>query len=197
MNFFDNFQDTFFLLLSCFAIVSSLGVVLLPNLVYAAFLLGGVLVCVAAIFLLLNADFIAAAQILLYVGAINVLILFAIMLVKSQVDASSETPACGAAGFQATISSTDGVKAGLSFSLFLLLSQSIVSTPWLTSPFVAVTDSVSLIGRHIFSDFLLPFELVSILLLVALVGAIILARREQLAKMSTNLGDSYTEIVNK
>jgi len=193
MNFFDNFQDTFFLLLSCFAIVSSLGVVLLPNLVYAAFLLGGVLVCVAAIFLLLNADFIAAAQILLYVGAINVLILFAIMLVKSQVDASSETPA----GFQATISSTDGVKAGLSFSLFLLLSQSIVSTPWLTSPFVAVTDSVSLIGRHIFSDFLLPFELVSILLLVALVGAIILARREQLAKMSTNLGDSYTEIVNK
>jgi NAD(P)H-quinone oxidoreductase subunit 6 len=191
MNFFDNFQDTFFLLLSCFAIVSSLGVVLLPNLVYAAFLLGGVLVCVAAIFLLLNADFIAAAQILLYVGAINVLILFAIMLVKSQVDASSETGQL--VPFSVTVG-TDLGKAGLSFSLFLLLGQSIVSTPWLTSPFVAVTDSVSLIGRHIFSDFLLPFELVSILLLVALVGAIILARREQLAKMST---DSYTEIVNK
>jgi len=182
MNFFTSFQDIFFLFLSSIAIISSLGVILLPNLVYAAFLLGAVLVCVAAIFLLLNADFIAAAQILLYVGAINVLILFAIMLVKSNVDPSPEAPT----GFQAA----DGVKAGLSFSLFLVLGQSIDSTPWLTSPFVAVTDSVSLIGRHIFSDFLLPFELVSILLLVALVGAIILARREQLAKMST-------EIVNK
>lgn len=182
MDFFSNFQDTFFLFLSCVAIISSLGVILLPNLVYAAFLLGGVLVCVAAIFLLLNADFIAAAQILLYVGAINVLILFAIMLVKSNVESSVEAPV--------TSQVTNGVKAGLSFSLFLLLGQSILSTPWLTSPFVAVTDSVSLIGRHIFSDFLLPFELVSVLLLVALVGAIILARREQLAKIST-------EIVNK
>ena len=182
MNFFANIQDTFFFFLSCVAIVSSLGVILLPNLVYAAFLLGGVLVCVAAIFLLLNADFIAAAQILLYVGAVNVLILFAIMLVKSNAESSSEIQE----GFQAP----NAIKAVISFSLFLLLGQSIVSTPWLTSPFVAVTDSVSLIGRHIFSDFLLPFELVSVLLLVALVGAIILARREQLAKMST-------EIVNK
>jgi len=182
MNLFDNFQDTIFLFLSSIAIISSLGVILLSNLVYAAFLLGGVLVCVAAIFLLLNADFIAAAQVLLYVGAINVLILFAIMLVQSNGDASSVTDE----GFTAS----HGIKAVLSFGLFLLLSQSIVSTPWLTSPFVAVTDSVSLIGRHIFSDFLLPFELVSILLLVALVGAIILARREQLAELST-------QIVNK
>jgi NAD(P)H-quinone oxidoreductase subunit 6 len=85
---------------------------------------------------------------------------------------------------------TNAIKALLSLSLFVVLGQNITSTPWLTSPFVAVNDSVSIIGRHIFSDFLLPFELVSILLLVALVGAIILARREQLSKMST-------EIVNK
>jgi len=182
MNFFDNIQDTFFLFLSVVAIISSLGVILLPNLVYAAFLLGVVLVCVAAVFLLLNADFIAAAQILLYVGAINILILFAIMLVKSNVDTSIPD--------SKEVQATNAVKAGLSFSLFLLIEQNIVSTPWLTSPLVAVTDSVSVIGRHIFSDFLLPFELVSILLLVALVGAIILARREQLSKMST-------EIVNK
>jgi NAD(P)H-quinone oxidoreductase subunit 6 len=167
MNFFDNIQDTFFLFLSVVAIISSLGVILLPNLVYAAFLLGVVLVCVAAVFLLLNAD---------------ILILFAIMLVKSNVDTSIPD--------SKEVQATNAVKAGLSFSLFLLIGQNIVSTPWLTSPLVAVTDSVSVIGRHIFSDFLLPFELVSILLLVALVGAIILARREQLSKMST-------EIVNK
>jgi len=88
MNLFDSIQDSFFVFLSVVAIAGSLGVVLLPNLVYSAFLLGGVLVCIAAMFLLLNADFIAAAQVLLYVGAINVLILFAIMLVKRNTEAS-------------------------------------------------------------------------------------------------------------
>ncbi len=175
-----DFQDTFFLLLSCLAILSSLGVVLLPNLVYAAFLLGGVLVCVAAIFLLLNADFIAAAQILLYVGAINVLILFAIMLVKSNIDMTTLENSEG-------LQFTNGLKGVLLLVLFLLLGKSILSTPWLTSPFVAVNDSVSLIGRHIFSDFLLSFELVSVLLLVALVGAIVLARLEPIAGMNTEM----------
>ena len=79
------------------------------------------------------------------------------------------------------------LKAGLSLGLFLLLGNTILSTQWLTSPFVAVPNSVQFIGRHIFSDFLLPFELVSILLLVALIGAVILARREQLAKMTTEI----------
>lgn len=134
-----NFQDTFFLVLSCIAVISSLGVILLPNLVYAAFLLGAVLVCVAAIFLLLNADFIAAAQILLYVGAINVLILFAIMLVRSNVNTTSE--------ISTGSKMTNAIKALLSLSLFVVLGQNITSTPWLTSPFVAVNDSVSIIGR--------------------------------------------------
>jgi NAD(P)H-quinone oxidoreductase subunit 6 len=184
MNLFDSIQDSFFVFLSVVAIGGSLGVVLLPNLVYSAFLLGGVLVCIAAMFLLLNADFIAAAQVLLYVGAINVLILFAIMLVKRNTEASEETLS------ESKVTPENAVKAGLSLSLFILLSNTILSTQWLTSPFVAVPNSVQFIGRHIFSDFLLPFELVSILLLVALIGAIILARREQLAKMTT-------EIVNK
>jgi NAD(P)H-quinone oxidoreductase subunit 6 len=184
MNLFDSIQDSFFVFLSVVAIAGSLGVVLLPNLVYSAFLLGRVLVCIAAMFLLLNADFIAAAQVLLYVGAINVLILFAIMLVKRNIEASDSLEA------ESKVNSENAVKAGLSLGLFILLGNTILSTQWLTSPFVAVPNSVQFIGRHIFSDFLLPFELVSILLLVALIGAIILARREQLAKMTT-------EIVNK
>jgi NAD(P)H-quinone oxidoreductase subunit 6 len=182
MNFFENIQNISFFLLSLVAIIGSLGVVLLPNLVYAAFLLGAVLVCIAAIFLLLNADFIAAAQILLYVGAINILILFAIMLVKSNIDASAGASLKKESG----ISPLKLLKGSLSLSLFFLLGKTIFSTAWLTSPFVGVTDSVSIIGRHIFSDFLLPFELVSLLLLVALIGAIILARREQLSKITTN-----------
>lgn len=186
MNLFDSIQDSFFVFLSVVAIAGSLGVVLLPNLVYSAFLLGGVLVCIAAMFLLLNADFIAAAQVLLYVGAINVLILFAIMLVKRNTEASDSLEAESKVTSVNSVNPENAVKAGLSLGLFILLGNTILSTQWLTSPFVAVPNSVQFIGRHIFSDFLLPFELVSILLLVALIGAVILARREQLAKMTTD-----------
>jgi NAD(P)H-quinone oxidoreductase subunit 6 len=192
MNLFDSIQDSFFVFLSVVAIAGSLGVVLLPNLVYSAFLLGGVLVCIAAMFLLLNADFIAAAQVLLYVGAINVLILFAIMLVKRNTEASDSLDSVHRNTENAVSVS---LKAGLSLGLFFLLGNTILSTQWLTSPFVAVPNSVQFIGRHIFSDFLLPFELVSILLLVALIGAVILARREQLAKMT--IMEQTIEIVNK
>jgi NADH:ubiquinone oxidoreductase subunit 6 (subunit J) len=64
------------------AIGFALGVVWAPNIVYSGFLLGGVFLSMAGLYLLLNADFVAAAQVLIYVGAVNVLILFAIMLVN-------------------------------------------------------------------------------------------------------------------
>jgi NAD(P)H-quinone oxidoreductase subunit 6 len=73
-----------FVALSAAVAIGALGVVLLPNIVYSAFLLGGVFLSVAGLYLLLNASFVAAAQVLVYVGAVNVLILFAIMLVNKQ-----------------------------------------------------------------------------------------------------------------
>ena len=73
-----------FLILGAIIILGSLGVVLLGNIVYSAFLLGGVFMAVAGLYLLLNASFVAAAQVLVYVGAVNVLILFAIMLVNKK-----------------------------------------------------------------------------------------------------------------
>ncbi|MFN9643630.1 MAG: NADH-quinone oxidoreductase subunit J, partial [Cyanobacteriota bacterium] len=73
-----------FLILAATIVLGSLGVVLHSNIVYSAFLLGGVFLAVAGIYLLLNASFVAAAQVLVYVGAVNVLILFAIMLVNKK-----------------------------------------------------------------------------------------------------------------
>lgn len=174
-----NTSDISFTVLSIIAIISSLGVVCLPNLVYSAFLLGAVLFSFAGFYLLLNADFLAAAQILLYVGAINILILFAIMLVKNNFS-SDWNKNEKKSSIWITL-----IKGVFTIGLFLLLAQTINATSWLSPPFVAVTDSVYVIGRHIFSDFLLPFELISVLLLVALIGAVILARREQLSKMKT------------
>ena len=64
-----------FLVLSSVIVLGALGVVLLSNIVYSAFLLGGVFLAVAGLYLLLNASFVAAAQVLVYVGAVNVLIM--------------------------------------------------------------------------------------------------------------------------
>jgi NAD(P)H-quinone oxidoreductase subunit 6 len=158
-------------ILSLMMIGSALGVVLLENIVYSAFLLGGVLISIAGLYLLLNADFVAAAQVLIYVGAVNVLILFAIMLVNKQ---ETYTPVTRRWVRRAAT-------ALVCLGLFALLSGSILQTPWAISTDRTVPFSSAVaIGEHFFSDFLLPFELASVLLLMALIGAVVLARREYL-----------------
>ena len=149
-------------------LTGALGVILLPSIVYAAFLLGGVLGGVACLYILLNADFLGAAQLLIYVGAINILILFAIMLINPQTDSSRE----GASRL------TSVSAAGVSGLLAVGFLQVILQTPWATPSIRIEANPLPILGGHLFGDFLLPFELISVLLLVALIGAIVLARRE-------------------
>ncbi|PSF36779.1 NADH-quinone oxidoreductase subunit J [Aphanothece hegewaldii CCALA 016] len=170
MNLAESVQIVTFGILSALVIGTALGVVLLSSIVYSAFLLGGVFISIAGIYLLLNADFVSAAQILVYVGAITVLILFAIMLVNKREDFSIIP------NRWIRKAATGVVCVGL----FLLLATMILITPWslsATSPAVIDNTLVEL-GKHFFSDYLLPFELASVLLLMAMVGAIILARRD-------------------
>lgn len=169
MNLAEGVQIVSLAILAVMMIGSALGVVLLSNIVYSAFLLGGVFVSIAGMYLLLNADFVAAAQVTIYVGAVNVLILFAIMLVNKRED----FPLLPNAWVRPVV--TGGVTLGL----FALLSTMVLATPWSfsTGP-TPGNNSIVVIGQHFFSDFLLPFELASILLLMAMVGAIVLARRE-------------------
>ena len=125
----------------------------------------------AGLYLLLNADFVAAAQILVYVGAVNVLILFGVMLVNKRQDYRKEP---GLAIRQLTT-------AAVCFGLFALLGTVTVSTPWqIAESTAAVESSVVAIAKHLFSDYLLPFEVASVLLLMAMIGAIVLARRDLL-----------------
>jgi NAD(P)H-quinone oxidoreductase subunit 6 len=162
-------QSVSFGILAVMMIGAALGVVLFDNIVYSAFLLAGVFTSIAGMYLLLNADFVAAAQLLVYVGAVNVLILFAIMLVNKQQDYVANPAAVV----------RKVITALVSFGLFALLGTMVLATPWKLSTETAAGDgSIVLIGQHFFSDFLLPFELASVLLLIAMVGAIILARRE-------------------
>ena len=173
MNLAEGVQIVSFGVLAVMMIGAALGVVLLSNIVYSAFLLGGVFVSIAGLYLLLNADFVAAAQVLIYVGAVNVLILFAIMLVNKREDFVTLPNAWIRKALTGLVS----------VGLFALLGTMVLATPWavstsLTAGPAAGDNSTELIGQHLFSDFLLPFELASVLLLMAMVGAIILARRE-------------------
>jgi NAD(P)H-quinone oxidoreductase subunit 6 len=180
VNLAEGVQIVCFGILAAAVLLSALGVVLLKNVVYSAFLLGGSFISMAGLYFLLNADFVAAAQILVYVGAINVLILFAIMLVNKREDYEAVK---GSSARQAAT-------ALVCLGLFALLGIMVVSTPWAVSSEVAAGDkSIVTIGLHFFSDFLLPFELVSVLLLMALIGAIVLARREFIPEIRSASGE--------
>ena len=92
-------QQICFLILSTTLVLGSLAVVLLPNIVYSAFLLGAVFLSVAGLYLLLNASFVAAAQVLVYVGAVNVLAtvvsIIAVDRIAAQVKAKNDAAAAG------------------------------------------------------------------------------------------------------
>lgn len=150
-------------------LIASLGVIFFPRIIYAALSLAFVLINIALLYLLLNAEFLAAAQVLVYVGAVNVLIVFAIMLVNAPVNHSE------------TILNTGKIISGLlTIILFVILLTIIIKTPFELTLFLTrnIPRSVEAIGTTLFTDFLVPFELLSVLLLIALVGAINIARKD-------------------
>ena len=159
-----------FSILSLIIIIGSLGVVLLESIVYSAFLLGGVFMSVAGLYLLLNASFVAAAQVLVYVGAINVLILFAIMLVNKKEDLKPIK----------YLNSRKLISSTICITLMSLLIRVDLSNTWIIAdPKLNIGEESTIrLGEHLFSDYLLPFEVASVLLLMAMIGAIVLARRD-------------------
>ena len=169
-----------FSVLSLVVIIGALGVVLLESIVYSAFLLGGVFMSIAGLYLLLNASFVAAAQVLVYVGAVNVLIIFAIMLVNKKEDLKPIE----------NLNSRRIISSSICLTLLSLLIRVDLSNVWgLSSPKTSIGEKSTIrIGEHLFSDYLLPFEVASVLLLMAMIGAIVLARRDVLNEdISTGL----------
>nr|YP_010142565.1 NADH dehydrogenase subunit I [Lagotis yunnanensis]QQL02712.1 NADH dehydrogenase subunit I [Lagotis yunnanensis] len=159
-------------------ILGSLGVVLFPNPIYSAFSLGLVLFCISLFYILSNSYFVAAAQLLIYVGAINVLIIFAVMFMNGSEYYDYEDFQLWTVG--------DGVTSMVCTSLFFSLITIIPDTSWYgiiwttKSNHILEQDLISnsqQIGIHLSTDFFLPFELISIILLVALIGAIAIARQ--------------------
>nr|YP_010206244.1 NADH-plastoquinone oxidoreductase subunit 6 [Pedicularis shansiensis]YP_010268695.1 NADH-plastoquinone oxidoreductase subunit 6 [Pedicularis rudis]UAX19405.1 NADH-plastoquinone oxidoreductase subunit 6 [Pedicularis shansiensis]UIG87952.1 NADH-plastoquinone oxidoreductase subunit 6 [Pedicularis rudis] len=156
-------------------ILGSLAVVLLPNPIYSAFSLGLVLFCISLFYIISNSYFVAAAQLLIYVGAINVLIIFAVMFMNgSEYYKDFHLLTVG-----------DGVTSMVCTSLFISLITTISDTSWYGIVWTTKSNQIieqdllstsQQIGIHLSTDFFLPFELISIILLVALIGAIAIAR---------------------
>ena len=162
--------------LAATAIATALSVIVLRNPIYCALSLVGTFFALSGLYLLLQAQFIAAVQIIIYAGAIMVLFLFVIMLL----DVGHEPPAW---------LRRDRPKLVLGVVLTTLLLLELAVAIWsavgqgirgaYTSELVNAIGNAQLVGRLLFTDFLIPFEITSIILLIAIIGAMVLARRPQ------------------
>ena len=161
-------QEVAFLILAVIGGLAGVLVVTTRNIVHAALYLVVALASVAGIYLLLAAPFVAFVQVFIYVGAIVVLILFGIMLTRSPVGRrvlDNSVPArLGAL-----------VIGGGMFAMFTVFLSRAFSGARITNRAATATAAL---GTSIFKNYVLPFEAVSVLLLAALIGAIVLARRD-------------------
>lgn len=156
-----------FWVLAGLAGVSSIFVVTTRNVVHSALGLAGALVAAAGLFILFGAEFVGLAQILIYVGAVVILFLFGIML----------TAAAG--GVRPVVDNKQQWSAALvAVAVFVVLGASIVTAYGSRRLELDVAFPTREIGSAIFTKWILPFEAISILLLAALVGAIVLARKD-------------------
>jgi NADH-quinone oxidoreductase subunit J len=137
------------------------------NVVHSAFSLLGTFAGVAGLYVFLSADFVAAVQVLLYVGGILVLILFAVMLTHRISDVEVTNRAVGRLPALVTV----GI-------LVALLIQTILETTWAAGSRIVHEPTAAKIGDLFLREYLLPFEVASIVLLVALIGAVVIARKE-------------------
>lgn len=162
----------FFYLLALIAVISALLVVRCNNPVNSAISLVMTFVCLAALYVTLDAPFMAAIQIMVYAGAIIVLIVFVIMLLNLGSDTRLKTTHALAGGGL--------LGAVILFQVLYFLGRSEVTGRQgsVTPHVVQTVGHTQLIGQALFTNFLLPFEITSILLLVAIIGAVVLAKRE-------------------
>jgi NAD(P)H-quinone oxidoreductase subunit 6 len=156
-----------FYLVAILTVGSALIVAFSRNIIYSAFSLLGTFAGVAGLYVFLGADFVAGVQLLIYVGGILVLILFAVMLTHRITDVEITNRAAGR------------IPALIITGLFIyLLIQTVRQTPWVKVKEIVYQPTTAKIGDLFLENYLLPFELASLVLLAALIGAVVLSRKE-------------------
>ena len=166
-----------FFLMAAVALGAALGVILAHNPVHSALLLVVVLVSIAVLFILQDAQLLAAVQVIVYAGAIVVLFLFVIMLLGVDREESLRDPL----RVQRPVAIVLGL---LAFVAVIVLDRHTWVTGAHSSRGVlhpAQLDNIEAVAKSLFTDFLWPFEVVSVLLVAAVIGSVVLARRSDLA----------------
>ena len=164
----------FFLLLSLIAVATALGMLFSRNAIYSALFLVLNFVTVAVFYLLLGAPFIAMAQITVYAGAIMVLFLFVIMLLGAE-----SLPEAEVLPWQKPLAGLLAVALAVEATFILLTRARPAGEIVPPGEAANLMDSIREMGMTLFTQYLLPFEVTSILLLVAMLGAIVLVRKEK------------------
>jgi NAD(P)H-quinone oxidoreductase subunit 6 len=159
--------DFIFYAAAALTVGAAILVAILPNILYAAVALLFSFAGVAGLYVLLSADFLAATQVLVYVGGIVVLLLFAVFLSNRIAEAKITNPT----HFRLPA-------AAICLILFGILSYTAVSTPFAVKKTVYLPTTAD-IGELLMTRYLLPFEVASVLLLAALIGAAVISRPER------------------
>jgi NAD(P)H-quinone oxidoreductase subunit 6 len=159
--------DVVFYVIALVTVVSAAGVAFSPNIVYSAFSLMGTFMGAAALYVLLAADFVAVVQVLIYVGGILVLTLFAVMLTHRIADVRISNRSVGRLPALVIIALVAGVMA-----------KAVVAAQWHVVTAGTPAPTTYAIGNGFLGEYLLPFELASVVLLAALIGAVVLSRKE-------------------
>ncbi len=163
-----------FWILAFVSVVSAILVVSLKNIFHCALFLILCLFSVAGIYILLHAEFLAAAQVLIYVGAVAILMIFAIMLTSNLASAAIRQS-------NENVLVSAFVSIVFAFAMFIMLGGT--RSIWHEiKPAVAggqTEYNILYLGKLLMTKYVLPFEVVSVLLLAAMIGAIVLARKER------------------
>lgn len=160
--------DLIFYLFALITIVSAIIVVTTKNIVYSAYSLLLTLFGISGIYVLLGADFLAVVQIMIYVGGILILLLFGVMLTNKITSVDIRT------------GTIHMLPAAIGVGLLLgVLWAVMVWTNWKTEPNEIPATTIKTLGNLLITDYVLIFELLAVLLLVALIGAASIARREK------------------
>jgi len=165
-----------FYLLSGLAVAASALVIGQRNPMYSVLLLIVSFAALAGLYIVLDAPFVAMAQMIIYAGAIMVLFLFVVMLLNAGREFQPGDPAAVVIG---TTGRRLGAVLSFLFGIQILWALSNVGVGWLGEGTAESVSSVRNIGRSLFTDHAFAFEVTSILILVAMVGAVVLARKER------------------
>lgn len=169
-----NLDLIFFLILSLISVATALGMLFSRNAIYSALFLVLNFITVAIFYLLLGAPFIAMAQITVYAGAIMVLFLFVIMLLGAE-----SLPRAEVLPWQKPLAGLLAVALAVEATLIFVTRARPIGEVTQPDASVNTVTNLQALGNTLFTQYLLPFEVTSILLLVAMVGAIVLVRKEK------------------